>query len=140
MRIAVDTREKKPWAFPDHVTTEPRALPFGDYSLVSSSVLAVIERKSEADLVNTLTHEADRFREELVHLAQADHGIVVVETSIPRLREENYRSAITAQEIIDRVISLSVDWNVQVVWASDRPNAAAYAQSWFARVNKRGAK
>jgi ERCC4-type nuclease len=138
MRIAVDTKEKKPWRFPDSVTTTPKALPFGDYALVSSSVLAVIERKSEQDLVNTLMHQADRFREELVQLAQADFGIVVVETDMPALERQRYRSKTPPNEIIDRVISLSVDWQVDVVWASTRVHAVRYASRWFARIEKRG--
>lgn len=138
MRLVVDTREQKPWRFPDDVKTVRQALPFGDYSLISSSVLAVIERKSEEDLVTTLTRDADRFRRELIQLANADYGIVVVETSIPSLLEEKYRSKVSGKEILDRVVSLSVDWNVPVVWASDRVCAIAYALRWFQRIQKRG--
>lgn len=140
MRIAVDTREKKPWRFPDDVATTPQALPFGDYALVSSSVLAVIERKSEDDLVNTLMHDGSRFREELVKLAQADFGIVIVETDIPSLMSHQYRSRTPPNEILDRVISLSVDWQVDVVWASTRAHAVLYATSWLRRIEKRGVK
>lgn len=139
MRIAVDTREKKPWRFPEHIRTEARALPFGDYSLVSSSVLAVIERKSLDDLVTTLTRDADRFRQELVRLAAADYGIVVIESGIPQLREHKYHSRVSPDRILDRVVSLSIDWKVPVVWAGDRPSAIAHALTWFNRIAKRGA-
>ena len=57
LSVVVDTREKYGWKFANRlVTTERRALPAGDYgALVEDRVVAVVERKSLANLAASLS-------------------------------------------------------------------------------------
>lgn len=138
MHLLIDTREKLPWVFNDTVNTTIQALPAGDYRLVSSSIAAVIERKSEDDLVNTLVHSRKRFQRELAKLRDYDHACVVVESSIAALLRHEYRSEIDPTRLLDMVAGVEVDWGIPVVWAGDRPAAIVYAEAWFRRVARRG--
>jgi hypothetical protein len=57
LTVVIDTREKYGWKFANRlVTTERRALAAGDYgALVGETVIAVVERKSLANLATSLS-------------------------------------------------------------------------------------
>ena len=62
LTILIDTREKYGWTFANRlVTSKRRALPAGDYgALVQDRVVAVVERKSLANLATSYGDERDR--------------------------------------------------------------------------------
>lgn len=78
--IVVDTREQRPFAFanifadavdgrrPLNVQTVRSTLSSGDYSLAGYESLIAVERKSAADLFNTLGQGRRRFTAELARL------------------------------------------------------------------------
>lgn len=79
LEIVVDTREKYAWKFTtQQATTRREALQVGDYTvLVQGESIAVVERKSLADLAGSLT--GGRLIYRLEELATVPRAAVVVE-------------------------------------------------------------
>jgi len=89
--VVIDTREQCPYAFrglvsdartgrhPLIVPTVVAGLPSGDYSLQGFESRIAVERKSLADLFNTLGQNRGRFQRELERLAQLNYAAVVIE-------------------------------------------------------------
>jgi ERCC4-type nuclease len=86
LTIVVDTREKYGWKFANRlVTTERRALPAGDYGVpVEDRLVAVVERKSLANLASSLSDGSLAFQ--MQRLAESrGRAAVVVEGDYPDL-------------------------------------------------------
>jgi hypothetical protein len=83
--VVVDTREKYGWKFANRlVTTERRALPAGDYgALVEDRVVAIVERKTLANLATSLSDGSLAFQ--MQRLAESGPAAVVVEGDYPDL-------------------------------------------------------
>ena len=80
LEIIVDAHERYAWNFShQQATTAQRALPAGDYAVIDDEgeIVAVVERKSLADLVSTLTSGKLRFA--MAALAALPLAAVVVE-------------------------------------------------------------
>lgn len=97
--IIIDTREQLPYTFtgivsdarhryaPMHITTVRMGLNAGDYSLGGFTSQIALERKSAADLYNTLGQGRRRFQRELHRLAAPSFCVaaVVVESELDAL-------------------------------------------------------
>ena len=87
--IAYDTREQLPFSFADiridrkkaFVMTQRRTLPTGDYSIIGYEENVCVERKSLADLYQTLGKGRERFLRELERMQTMDYSAVVIEAS-----------------------------------------------------------
>ena len=91
--VVVDTREQEPYSFPPRrFVVERRALPAGDYSLAGLEREVAVERKTLEDFVHTVIRDRDRFRKELLKLAEYDRACVVVEAGLDDLLSGAYRS------------------------------------------------
>lgn len=137
--IAVDSREKYGWRFAGRpVTIERRALPAGDYgAIVDGAVLAVVERKTLANLATSLSDGSLGFQ--MQRLAEVERGAVVVEGDYPDLfRTQPGRSPWLA----DMLARLSVRYpEVPVVFAGSRKFAEEWAYRFLgAAVGDLGAK
>lgn len=127
LEIVVDTRERYAYTFgSQQVTTLKRALPCGDYGLVSGGKLvAAVERKSLSDLVSSLQNGTLRFA--LSELASLPRAAVVVEdrySSVFKL--DRVRPAVVA----DGLAELQVRWaGVPIVFAESR----SLAEEWVYR-------
>ena len=77
--IAVDTRERYPFRFSSQkATTYRRALPAGDYGVeINGELVAVVERKSLADLAKTLVDGSLAYA--LAELATIERAALVIE-------------------------------------------------------------
>ncbi len=125
--VVVDTRERYPWKFThQQATTTRRALPVGDYAaLVEDDVVAVVERRTLADLAGSLTSGRMAYR--MGALAEAPRAAVVVEERYSAVFAlEHVRPALVA----DLIGECQVRWpSVPVVFAENR----ALAQEWTYR-------
>jgi ERCC4 domain len=127
LHIVVDTREQYPYRFAtQQASTARRALPCGDYGLILDSRLAaVVERKSLADLVTSLT--TGKLRYALADLAALPRAAVVV--------EDRYSQIFTLDQVrpatvADGLAELQVRWpNVPIVFCETR----ALAEEWTYR-------
>jgi hypothetical protein len=127
IEIIVDSREQYPYRFTrQQATTARRALPCGDYGVAyGGRLVAVVERKSLADLVSSVTSGTLRFA--LGELAGMPRAAVVVEERYSRVFDlEHVRPAVVA----DGLAELQVRWaSVPIVFCETRQ----LAEEWTYR-------
>jgi hypothetical protein len=127
--IAVDTREKYGWNFAGReVTVERRALSAGDYAaIVQDSIVAVVERKTLANLATSLSDGGLAFQ--MQRLAEAGRSAVVVEGEYPDLfRTQPGRGSWLA----DMLGRLSVRYpEVPIIFAGSRKFAEEWTYRFF---------
>ena len=128
LTIVVDVHERYAWTFThQQATTTKQALRVGDYAVHTDvgTVAGVVERKSLADLVATLT--GGKLRYLMAALASVPSGALVVEdrySSIFKL--ERVRPALVADGIAEAQVRFPT---VPIVFAETRP----LAQEWTYR-------
>jgi ERCC4-type nuclease len=123
----IDTREKYGWKFANRlVTTERTALAAGDYgALVQDRVIAVVERKSLANLAASLSDGSLAYQ--MQRLAESGLAAVVVEGDYPDLfRTQPGRGSWLA----DMLGRLAVRYpEVPIIFAGSRK----FAEEWAYR-------
>lgn len=127
LEIVVDTRERYAWKFShQQVTTTKRGLDVGDYAaFVDDELVAVVERKSLADLAGSLS--SGRLTHRLGELATVPRAALVVEdrySSVFKL--EHVRPALIADQVGECQVRFPT---VPIIWAENR----ALAQEWTYR-------
>lgn len=127
LEIVVDTRERYAWPFThQQATTRKATLPIGDYgAFVDDELVAVVERKSLADLTGSLT--GGRLAYRLAALAETPRAALVVEDRYSAVfKLEHVRPALVA----DQLGECQVRWpSVPIIFAETRP----LAQEWTYR-------
>ncbi|HVN13226.1 MAG TPA: histone-like nucleoid-structuring protein Lsr2 [Kineosporiaceae bacterium] len=142
LRILVDTRERYPYRFAkQQVTVERRALPVGDYAVAAPAmsdadgagdperaVVAVVERKSLADLVGSLLNGTLRFR--LAELAAVPRAAVVVED---RWSQVFALERVRPSEVADGLAELQVRWpGIPMLFCETRSLAEEWTYRYLA--------
>ena len=127
LEIVVDSRERYAWKFThQQASTRKAALPVGDYgAFVDDVLVAVVERKSLADLAGSLT--SGRLAYRLAALAETPRAAVVVEDRYSAVfKLEHVRHSLVA----DQLGECQVRWpTVPVIFAETR----ALAEEWTFR-------
>jgi hypothetical protein len=130
MEIVVDSHERYAYKFAtQQVTTTKRALSCGDYGVeVDGTIVAVVERKSLADLVTSLTNGKLRFA--LAELAAVPRAAVVVEDRYSQIFTLQYqRPAVVA----DGLAELQVRYpEVPIVFCETRKLAEEWTYRYLA--------
>ena len=130
LEIVVDSRERYAYRFGgQRVATVRRALPCGDYGLVTDGrLIASVERKSLTDLVASLT--GGKLRYALAELAALPRAAVVVEDRYSQVfKLERVRPALVA----DGLAELQIRWpSVPVVFCETRPLAEEWTYRFLA--------
>lgn len=143
MNLVVDSREKRPWSFPDGTNVRVGTVRQGDYSLDGDNTFA-IERKSMKDFRGTVVREWDRFQRELIRMDRAGFcsKVIIVECDFADFCFKEIDDEVVAPEAGDdpvftpelaarRVAELLV-WNrTSVLFAHDEGIAAALAYQIF---------
>jgi ERCC4-type nuclease len=133
LEILVDTRERYPYRFPtQQATTTKRALPCGDYGVtVAERLIAVLERKSLADLVSSLTNGTLRYA--LGELAALPRAAVVVEDRYSQVfKLDRVRPAVIA----DGLAELQVRWpDVPIIFCETRQLAEEWTYRYLAAAH-----
>jgi ERCC4-type nuclease len=111
---------------------ERKGLETGDYSLADYEQAVSIERKSLADFVMCCTSERDRFMREMVRMKGMPHCAVIIEASIDDVMGHAYRSQVSPNAVMATALKLTTDWDIPVMWASNRHHAARCA-AWMLR-------
>ena len=128
MKILVDTREQRPLDFakcPD-VQTEQATLTTGDYALYGFQNYVAIERKSESDLLTSLTRDRRRFEAELQRAKGMDFFAIVAETDWHRLGKGLYKSKAEPKSIVQSLFALCIRYGVHLFLVGTDRQAAAY--------------
>ncbi len=128
LEIVVDTRERYAWKFThQQVTATKRALPVGDYGAFDADgvLVAVVERKSLADLAGSLT--SGGLRSILTALVDVPHAAVVVEDRYSSIFKLTH---VRPSLVADLVAECQVHFpTVPVIFAENR----ALAEEWTYR-------
>jgi len=127
MRVVIDTREQKPWAFPADVDAIAGSLDTGDYSLAGLEHLAAIERKSLADFCGCCGRDRSRFERELQRLKAYRCRAVIVEATMGDVLAHKYRSKIAPASVLGSAAAWQTRYDTPFVWAENREQAAHYA-------------
>ena len=136
--IAVDTREQKPYRFPNF---EVKTLATGDYSIVGLEDKVAVERKSHADAYASLGGQRARFERELERLSQMRYAAIVVECSLQDFMKAPPLSRMNPQAAVASILGWSVKYRVCVFFAGDRRHGNALVRQLlekFWRYHKEG--
>jgi ERCC4 domain len=129
LQIVIDQRERYAWSFnAQQATTVKRQLPIGDYGVTANEhVVAVVERKSIADLVSSLTGGTLRYL--LGELASVPRAAVVVEDRYSRIFEHAH---VRGSVIADGLAELQIRYpTVPIVFAESRQLAQEWTYRFF---------
>ena len=130
LEIMVDTREQYAYRFASQqATTVKRALPCGDYGItLDGGLVAVVERKSLADLVSSLIN--GKLRYALGDLAALPRAAVVVEERYSQVFKLDWvRPAVVA----DGLAELQIRWpTVSIVFCETRQLAEEWTYRYLA--------
>lgn len=127
LEIVVDSHERYPWRFgAQQASTVRRALSAGDYAVeADGAVVAVVERKSLADLVGTLT--SGKLGYLLAALADVPRAALVVEDRYSAVfKLDRVRPAVVAEGLAEAQVRVP---EVPIVFCETRP----LAQEWSYR-------
>lgn len=115
--IVIDTREQKPYRFPNSII---KSLKTGDYSIEGLEDRVTVERKTKIDAYGTFSNGRQRFLKELQRLADFDYPAIVIESSVkdflvtPKFSKMNPRSAISS------ILAWSVKYKIHVFFTDNR--------------------
>lgn len=134
IEIIQDTREQKPWVWPEHIKINIAKLNFGDYSLQSDTNLS-LERKSLSDFCGSITSGNKRFRKELGRVKKnKGYLIIIVESSFSDFRSLEYLPQMKhSKNTFDHVSKMTRDLYedfecFQIVFCSGRKHAVHVAE------------
>jgi DNA excision repair protein ERCC-4 len=137
-RIIIDTREQKPYEFPEFETVS-QALDAGDYSLEGLENRIAIERKSMDDLVHTLLAGKKRFCRELAKLRSYDYAYIVVEGSIRSdVLAGRYKSQLKPEALLGMICAWELEfYPVCFKFCEDRIGAKAFVSKTLQLLDMR---
>lgn len=137
--LIVDSREQMPYGFAGccskHVafSITHSGLSEGDYAAYIGeppdvSEWCVVERKSHADLLGTLTRGRQQFEAELERLRPYGFKALVIESDLPTIVQGTSRpgSKVNTKSIIASLIAFAQRFKVHVYFASNRRLAEVY--------------
>lgn len=133
--IAIDTREQRPLEFV--WPTSPATLATGDYSIIGFEDQVAIERKSLADLVQTLIRHRDRFVKELERFLAIPFRCIIVESDLRKLFAHSYRSQAHPESVLGLALAFMIDYKIPILFCSTRIIAAKVAFSFLKRAQSR---
>ena len=142
LRIVADTRERQPWlfrAFPS-VMTVRATLDAGDYKAEGSAF--VVERKTGADFLSSISWGRERFERELARMQAAGGGAIVVESSLHEVLHGAANRGgprVHPHAILGSVASFLVRFGVATFFASSRDDAEALACHLLRHVERQRA-
>ncbi len=123
--IITDTREQKPLIF-QHLASESGTLQSGDYSIKGLVHDFAVERKSIADLCQSVTRGRERFERELHRL----RGFAFARILIVGSPHEVQAIAHSAKAVFSSLTAMETRWNLPVVWEPSPELAARLVERW----------
>lgn len=125
--VLIDTREQLP--LPIAYPTMRGTLTSGDYSFVGGEHLFSVERKSIADLIQSLTSERERFTRELERLRGYPFARLLVIGSEADILTGRYRSGANPKAMLHSLYSIESKF-VPVVFAPTPEAGARLIERW----------
>lgn len=121
MQLLVDNREKSPYQFQgglygDVVVTTVK-LETGDYSVKGCENFVACERKSIADLIQSISSGRERFERELMRSRSLEAFCVVIEGTWSQIASGQYRSQMTPLSATQTLLAFSVRYRCNFLFA-----------------------
>lgn len=145
--VIVDTREKMPWSFPQHIVNDVvvRKLDTGDYTIEEfESILCIERKKSTTELANNITQK--RFWNEIERMSRHKYAYLIFEFTMANLAEfprnsyipkkDWHKLRVNANFMISRVEAIQKDYNIKVLFCGDKTNASLQAITIMLEVYK----
>jgi DNA excision repair protein ERCC-4 len=133
--ILADTREQCVPPFPEGVVIERVTMSEADYTTAALQGVAVIERKSISDFASSITHDRERFDDEVRRLLPYRWRCVVVEGEIGEVWRS---SAVHAHAVIGSVASFYARFDLPCLFAGTPAGAgrliAGILRRWEERL------
>ncbi len=129
MKLITDTRERTPLCF-QHLETVPGVLQTGDYSIQGLEHLFSVERKSIADLVQSVTRERKRFERELHRLRGFHFKRLLVIGTEQEIREGKYFSKTNPKAVLHSLYAFEARYDVPVIFVPTPEQAALIVERW----------
>jgi hypothetical protein len=95
---------------------ERATLRTGDYSIKGMENSLAIERKSLADLVNSVIVDRTRFLAQCKSLAARKRKAIVIEASLAQVKSHYPESMAHPNAVVGTLIALQERWGIQVIW------------------------
>lgn len=135
----IDTREKTPLDIASlGAQIATATLTTGDYSIRGLEISdAVVERKSLQDLLQSITHDRERFERELQRMRAYDSKCVVVEATWAEISKGDWRNQINPS-VVHGSCQRYMGWGIPFFFAQDRAEAAKFVANFLwlcARAN-----
>ena len=126
--IIIDTREKTPLEF-QHLNAVRGTLTTGDYSLKGFLDSFIVERKTIADAVASLTRGRDRLFRELARMRGAKFARLLIVGGSAEMREVMKRRKVNIESIVGSLAWINANL-VPVVKAPSAYKAAQVVERW----------
>ena len=136
MRIIVDTREQRPWAFPGCDTVRAK-LDTGDYSVEGLETRVCVERKSLDDWTGTVIRARPRFYRELERMRAFEFRCVIIEASVREISEGRYQSLAKPASVLGFIGEIAVAQSVPVYLGGTRAESQILAKTFLAAAYKK---
>lgn len=120
--VAIDTREQKPYRFPQ---SRRQMLRTGDYSICGLEDRVAIERKRLEELFTITGRDRERFERELERMAELDYAAIVIEADLPQILRGAAFSHVSPKAVAASLVSWSIRYRAHVFFAGDRRHAHA---------------
>lgn len=134
--IVIDTREQTPWRFDGHDQVRCK-LGEGDYSLEGLEHIVVIERKTIADFVQTVTRGRERFLRELERLRDnVRRSYVFIEADLDDIIERKYPGVVVPAVPIGAMLAFSFRYGVHFQFCKNAFYAERLALRLFTNVER----
>lgn len=138
MKVIVDSREQRPWTFPDlGIETISAKLESGDYSVAGLESCVAIERKSIDDFCGTVLRDRARFYRELERLRAYEHRAVIIESSVRDIHAGRYTSQVSPRTVLGFVAEIAVGQSVPVYLGGTRAEAQILAAYLLRAASKK---
>ena len=140
--VIVDTREQQPYSFKKekHIQVVKEKLIAGDYALKDHTDKIIIERKTMTDLLGVIGNERERFKRELQHLKNnCEFPILLIEGSVSDIFNKDalpYNSKIHPNSVIGSLISWSVKFGIQIIFAGNRIRGELITAKYLTKMNE----
>lgn len=135
LHIAIDTRERYPWRFAG-CEVERRLLPVGDYALLSDDeIIAVVERKTFANLLRDLT-DLRILHQRLGELAAYPRAALVIEAEYADFLNPEKSRPLGASYCARALAELTLlHSQLPMIFAGTRKLANAWTRAFFTAVS-----
>ena len=117
--IIIDTREQTPFAFKPDIPTVSGSLETGDYSIQGMQDLITVERKSLSDIVGCCGKGRDRFKRELHRMRGFKAKCVIIEATLQRVSNGNWRSQIKPASVLGSIASWRHRYGIDFIYAGN---------------------